>query len=579
MCGLFGYVGVDRAPTGRGIEALRTLAHRGPDQQGDWSDRRVYVGHRRLSILDLSERGRQPFISDDGSVVVAVNGEVYNFQELRQRLSSNYRFTTSGDSEVVLHGYREWGIVGLLSRLEGMYAFCIYDTRAGRVFLARDRVGIKPLYYSTRGECIAWASELKAIEAFLGGEQLDLDPTAIYDFLTYLYVPTPKTRYKDVFKLAPAHYAEIDVSKGRVTTHCYWQLSTESCTDSIDVAAERMRGMIGAAVRAQLCSDVPVGFFLSGGMDSSIVVLEAVQSGGPVHTYCVGFDDVRHDETRYARIVADRFRTQHQTRTLARDQIAPMFASLKSWFDEPFADTSAMPTYLVSQFARETCKVVLSGDGGDEVFGGYPAYNLFSRHVSDPSVLPRSCQPLVSSLRSRFRQSMIGKLANRIEFGLLNEMELYARLMGGLLKSQKRNHALELGIEPDYDDYWYFRKFYRPELPTITRLQYLDFHTYLPDDILTKVDRVSMAVSLEVRVPLLATEVVEYSFSLPENVRLYGGRSKGILRYAYRDILPTEIIERGKKGFGIPADSYARQIVEPGRSKQEAVLEDLYAIS
>lgn len=579
MCGLFGYVALGGPPPVVGADALRTLVHRGPDQQGDWSDTRVYVGHRRLSILDLSERGRQPFVSDDGTVVISVNGEIYNFLSLRQELSATYRFETTSDSEVVLHGYREWGITGLLKRLEGMYAFSVYDTRSSRLFLARDRVGIKPLYYSTRGSRIAWASELKALKTFLGAGQLELDVTAIYDFLTYLYVPTPKTMYKDVFKLEPAHYLEIDVFTGALAKHRYWQLSTHQCADSIDVAAERVRGMIGSAVRAQLCSDVPVGFFLSGGMDSSVVVLEAAKTGNPVHTYCIGFDDPQQDETQFAKMVADRFGTQHKTRSLARTQIAPMFANLKVWFDEPFADTSAFPTYLVSQFARETCKVVLTGDGGDEVFGGYAWYTLFNRHVNDTALTPRSWLPTISSIRSRFRQSPVGKLANRLEFGMLNELELYTRLLGGLLKHQKHRHSVELGIAPDYDDYWYFRKFYRAELSTITRLQYLDFHTYLPDDILTKVDRVSMAVSLEARVPLLATEIVEYAFSLPESIRLHGGRGKGVLRYAYRDTLPSEILERVKKGFSIPTNSYARQVFAPGRSKQEVVLEKLYALS
>ena len=281
----------------------------------------------------------------------------------------------------MLHGYREWGIRGLLSRLEGMYAFCIHDTRHNRLFLVRDRVGIKPLYYSVRGGCISWASELKALEIFLGSEQLEVDGTGIYDFLTYLYVPSPKTMYRDVYKLEPAHYIDVDVATGSLQKHCYWQLEVHECADSIDVAAERIQGMIGSAVRAQLCSDVPVGFFLSGGIDSSVVVSEAAESGHTVHTYSIGFDDAKHDETAFAKLVAERFGTQHRMQTLRRTEIAPMLVKLKEWFDEPFADTSAFPTYLVSKFARETCKVVLTGDGGDEVFGGYGWYTAFSRHV------------------------------------------------------------------------------------------------------------------------------------------------------------------------------------------------------
>ena len=577
MCGLFGYVCPDNVRPETRHAALDTLAHRGPDQQGEWVSPNVYIGHRRLSILDLSERARQPFVSDDHAVVVSVNGEVYNFQELRRQLSAKHHFCTTSDSEVVLHGYREWGIRGLLSRLEGMYAFCIHDTRENRLFLARDRVGIKPLYYSVRGRCISWASELKALEMFLGTGGLELDATGMYDFLTYLYVPSPKTMYKDVFKLEPAHYIDVDVARGSLQKHCYWQLVVHESTDSIDVAAERIRGMIGSAVGAQLCSDVPVGFFLSGGIDSSVVVSEAAKAGHTVHTYSIGFDDEEHDETAFAKLVAERFGTQHRTRTLRRAEIAPMFVKLREWFDEPFADTSAFPSHLVSRFARETCKVVLTGDGGDEVFGGYGWYTAFSTHVDDTQLVPRSWLAFLSSIRGRSRRSLVGRLANRIELGLLSELELHTRLLGGLLKEQKRRQAVDLGIASDYDDYWHFRKFYRPELPVITRLQYLDFHTYLPDDILTKVDRTSMAVSLEARVPLLATEIVEYAFSLPEQVRLHGKRNKGLLKYAYRERLPPETIDRDKQGFSIPARTYAREIAARGRSKQEVILTELYA--
>lgn len=577
MCGLFGYVSRDGA-SAKGEAALRLLAHRGPDRQGAWSDDRVYLGHRRLSIIDLSERASQPLRSEDAAVLITVNGEIYNFQALRRELAARYQFQTSSDSEVVLHGYRAWGMQGLLQRLEGMYALCIYDTHAQRVFLARDRVGIKPLYWGRRGGAVAWASELKALAAFFEPAHLQLDTTAMYDFLTYMYVPAPKTMYRDVFKLEPAHYLEIDVQSAAVQVHRYWQLEVRECEDTVDTAAERVRSLIGTAVEMQLCSDVPVGFFLSGGMDSSVVVREAAaRSTAPLNTYCIGFDDPANDETAFAQLMADSVGAHHRVRHLQRAQIEPMFARLRGWFDEPFADASAFPTYLVSKFARETCTVALSGDGGDELFGGYRRYEQFRRHVDDRALAPRAWLPVVSSVRRRFRDSLAGKLANRLELGMLDDLELYTRLLGGLLKEQKRRYAVELGIAPDYDDYWRLRQFYRPELPSVTRLQYLDFHTYLPDDILTKVDRVSMDVSLEARVPLLATDVVEYAFALPEAIRLHGERGKGLLRYAYRDLLPAAILERSKQGFGLPSRSYARIVVPPGGSMQESVLNELFA--
>ena len=580
MCGLFGHVRPGGGVSlGTADAALRALAHRGPDQQGDWSSTECLcrapaaqhprpVRARTPAVRERRRRRRRCGQRGDLQLPVASTGAC-----------AGTSVPHKGDSEVVLHGYRQWGIRGLLDRLEGMYAFCIHDSRQHRLFLARDRVGIKPLYYSTRGNGISWASELKALEAFLGAEQLEQDRTALYDFLTYLYVPSPKSMYKDVFKLEPAHYIEVDVGTGSLQKRCYWQLAVDGCSDSLDAAAERLRSIIGGAVRAQLCSDVPVGFFLSGGIDSSVVVAEATKAGDTVHTYCIGFDDAKHDETAFAKLVADRFGTQHRSRTLHRAEAKSMFANLRDWFDEPFGDTSAFPTYLVSKFARETCKVVLTGDGGDEIFGGYTWYTQFLRHVDDAALAPRWWLPALSSIRRRFRHSLAGKLANRLELGMLTELELHARLLGGLLKEQKSRYALDLGIAPDYDDYWHFRRFYRPELPVFTRLQYLDFHTYLPDDILTKVDRVSMAVSLEARVPLLATEIVEYVFSLPEEVRLCGGRSKGLLKHAYRSLLPGETIERDKKGFSIPARTYAGEIASGGRSRQEAILDELYAVA
>jgi asparagine synthase (glutamine-hydrolysing) len=575
MCGLFGYVG-DTIDPACGAVALQTLSHRGPDQQGEWSDHHVYMGHRRLSILDLSERARQPLVSDDASVVASVNGEIYNYHELRRALSARHRLQTDGDSEVILHGYREWGIRGLLERLEGMFAFSVYDAKTGRLYLARDRIGIKPLFYGTGGRAFAWASELKALERFLAPADLVTDPTALYDFLTYLYVPAPKTLYRNVRKLEPGHYLEIGVRDRRAIAHRYWQLRVEPGSDGVEEAAERLRVLISEAVRSQLCSDVPVGFFLSGGLDSSVVVCEAAGVLPEVHTYSIGFDDPTHDETAHAARVAARFGTRHDTRMLARSSIRSMLPRLKDWFDEPFADTSAFPSYLVSKFARETCKVVLTGDGGDELFGGYSWYGLFDRHKDDRALLPRRLLPSLSRLRRRFRRSFAGKIANRLEFGLLDEMELHARLLGGLLKGDKRRYAAELGIPGDYDDYWHFRRYDRPDLPTRTRLQYLDFHTYLPDDILTKVDRVSMAVSLEARVPLLDTSVVEYVFSLPESVRFHGGREKGLLRLAYSNCLPSETLDREKQGFSIPAHTYVPEIATAGLSKQEVILESLY---
>ena len=374
MCGIFGHTGFDPRRLDHSRAALQTLAHRGPDQWGDWHDTDVYLGHRRLSILDLSEAGRQPMRAAGDEVLLTANGEVYNFAPLRARLGQEHTFTSGSDSEVLLHGYRAWGIDGLVERIEGMYAFAIYDRIRRKVFLVRDRVGIKPLYYSSLGGRAAWASELKALQRLHQGEGLSVDRTAVYDYLTYSYIPAPKSMYVGIFKLPPAHVAEIDVLTGSIRTYRYWALSTNEEDLSIPTAASRLRELVGDAVRQQMVSDVPVGFFLSGGMDSSAVVAEAASLGHGANTFSIGFDVPGHDETGFAALVAAAFRTDHVRRVLSARATTELFPRLREWFDEPFADTSAFPTQLVSRVARERCTVVLTGDGGDEVFGGYRRY-------------------------------------------------------------------------------------------------------------------------------------------------------------------------------------------------------------
>lgn len=578
MCGLFGYTPIEKSELERARGALDTLFHRGPDQWGEWFDDRIYIGHRRLSILDLSEQGRQPMVDERGDVVIAVNGEIYNYLDLKKELSGRRRFKSQSDSEVLLHGYREWGIEGLLGKIDGMYAFSIFDAARQKLFLARDRVGIKPLYYAVIGGAVAWASELKAIEKFFCDDVLVIDETSLFDFLTYLYVPAPKTLYRNVYKLEPAHYLEIECRSRAVRKHRYWSLGVEERSISPERAGETLRALVAKSVREQMMSDVPVGFFLSGGMDSSSVTAEASRISKEIRTYSIGFDDERHDETGYAEIVASYFHTRHEKRILDRASAMALFDRLKEWYDEPFADTSAFPTFLVSKFAKEGSTVALTGDGGDEVFGGYRWYARFKKMKARRWPCSERLRPMTSAIRSELGAGRMGKLAEKIEFNfILNDFELYTKLLGGLLKDEKRRYALLWNIPTDYDDYWHFRKYYREELPLLTRLQYLDLHTYLPDDILTKVDRVSMAVSLEARVPLLSREIIEFTFSIPEETRYLNGELKGLMKRAYRGILPDEIIRRRKKGFSVPSRSWAKDSWIGAETPQEYILKTLFA--
>jgi asparagine synthase (glutamine-hydrolysing) len=574
MCGIFGHTINEHFDLSESRAALNTLAHRGPDQWNDWYNNTVYLGHRRLSIIDLSENGRQPMVSDN--VVLIANGEIYNFEILKKELVNEFQFKSNSDSEVLLHGYKKFGIDGLLARIEGIFAFIIFDILKQKIFLVRDRAGVKPLYYGSLNGIWSWASELKAIEKFFGKANLEDDKTALYDYLTYLYVPAPKTRYKNIFKLRPAHYLEFDLSNGNSQIHKYWELRTEEIEINIDDAAASLRQLVGRSVKNQMMSDVPVGFFLSGGLDSSTVVAEASIVSAQLNTYCIGFDIESHNELGYAKIVAEKYNTNHNSQILSISEAGNLSVRMKEWYDEPFADTSALPSYLVSKFAREGTTVVLTGDGGDEIFGGYKWYTRYKKLSRFTLFLPAFLKKIITENQRRNRYSIKGKILNKINYLTISDFELYARLMGGLMSEEKVHFRELFEIPSDYDDYWYYKEFYKPELPLFKRLQYLDFHTYLPDDILTKVDRVSMSVSLEARVPLLDTGLVEFMFSLPEKVIYQGNTLKGLLKYAYTGILPDSIIKRGKQGFNIPLEQWNKNFLGSSGSQQEFLLENIY---
>jgi len=353
MCGIFGFTNFKKNNLEKARAALHTLQHRGPDQWNDYYDENTYMGHQRLSILDLSEHGKQPMVSSDGNVIVTVNGEIYNFYELKQELISKYKFASTSDSEVLLYGYIEWGIDKLLEKIDGMYAFSIYNVLDETIYLVRDRVGIKPVYQ---------------------------DNTALYDFLTYRYIPTPKTMYENVFKLEPAHYLKINVVNNTYSKHQYWNLQPKVKNITMTEAKTEVNRLVKRSISEQMVSDVPVGFFLSGGMDSSVVVSLAENKNDSINTFSIGFSDKNHDETHYADLIVDRYKTNHKKKILNESQVKKLFPKIRQWFDEPFGDNSCFPTYMVSAYAKKNVSVVLTGDGGDEVFGGYNWYKAFERY-------------------------------------------------------------------------------------------------------------------------------------------------------------------------------------------------------
>ncbi len=576
MCGLFGttHTGVPAAAIiERARRALHTLEHRGPDQWGDVDDSDVYMGHRRLSILDTSEVGAQPMVSDDGRYAITVNGEIYNYRDLTAQLSS-HRFRSGSDSEVVLHGMREWGIRELVQRLDGMYAVVVHDRVERRVHLFRDRVGIKPLYYRLTPASLVWASELKAIRDYVGESRLALDHTAIYDFLTYRYVPSPKSLYRDVFKLRPAELVSVDVATLAAQRTVYWapELATSDATDAEIV--DELRTLIDDAVDRHLMADVPVGFFLSGGLDSAIVLSHAAHHHPDPVAYTIGYDDPARDESAAASVVAGAFGARHVVRRLAAPDSVDLPATLAAWYDEPFADSSALSTYHVAALARTESTVALSGDGGDELFAGYRWYDRVRRLAPAQRALrPLSRRTGATATAERLPGELGRRVGRNIDRIMRHDdLALYAHLMGDHLGTRKERWSDRLGIPDDYDPYWLFREHDRPDLPHPLRHQWLDFKTFLPDDVLTKVDRVSMAVSLEVRVPLLDRSVVEFALALPTRFQFGAGELKHGLRAAYRDALPQGVADRPKQGFSLPIASWRGSALDGHDTLTEAVL-------
>ncbi len=558
MCGIYGIVDPDRRVDARFLEkTVRTMRHRGPDTSGVWvsEDRKVGLAHCRLAIIDLDPRSNQPMTNRDETLVLSYNGETYNFQEIRGILEGKgHHFRTLSDTEVILHSYEEWGLE-CVHQFRGMFAFALFDKKRDRLWLVRDRLGIKPLIYYWDGSLFGFSSEIPSLAQ---PEKFDraLDTSALYDALTYLYIPAPKTAYRHVRKLEAGHWLVYE--NGEVSLKKYWDID-EIGSNEIDeeTACGRVRETLSDAVRLRLISDVPLGVLLSGGMDSSTVAYFAQQnSTTPITTFSLGFDVKTSDELEYANLVANHVGSHHITSVYHLTEARRDAGSNVFLYGEPHGDSSILPSFAVCEMAKRSVTVALSGDGGDEVFCGYTRYNEFPRHNQQHS----------HWFHGAFRRILLENVPllargrNRLLRYHLDEFDLYTLLCGGLNKTEKRSL-----LDPDvfhgfrsYDDYWLYRKYWKPDLPIRTRLQYLDVKTYLADDILVKMDRASMALSLETRLPFLDHKLVEEVFSWPENIRDNGRTLKYILKKAVRGLLPQEILDKPKHGFSIPWRAWAR---------------------
>lgn len=521
MCGIAG----GNHPGWHYEKAIASILHRGPDGKNVETYQGMTFAFCRLAVQDLSVHAMQPMSSPDNLVHIIYNGEIYGYQKLKDDLKNKYQFRTSSDTEVILYAYLEYG-KEFVDKIDGIFAMAIYDERVRKVYLFRDRIGVKPLYYYYKDGKFAFASELKALTEMLEDSALEIDTMALYDYLFYQYVPEPKSLYKHIRKLRPAARLIFDTQEKRIIeADRYWNLFVNASVGrkrKREDVAEELRGLIRQTVEEQLIADVPVGTFLSGGVDSSVITYVTNRLKPEVNAFTIGFQETQFDESARA----DAFcREQHISLTqqiLSSKDVRQIRNDLSKWYDEPFADVSAYPTYMLSRLARTNCTVVLTGDGGDELFGGYAHYKTVASFGNKPE-------------KEKVYQQ-------------------YAKPVASV-----EDYRIRWNIPKDYDPYWHFDQYYKEELPVFTRMRYMDLMTYLPESVLTKVDRASMAVSLEARVPFLARRIVEFAFSLSQEEYLSDNELKGCLKDAYKGRIPDEILYGIKMGFSVPDHYFWRE--------------------
>lgn len=580
MCGIAGWIGPD-LNVGEARGMIAKLAHRGPDDEGEWQEGSLWLGQRRLAIVDLSPAGHQPMLSASGRYVLTYNGEVYNYPEIMSALTAlGHSFRGHSDTEVMLAAFEEWGVEAALQQFNGMFAFAVWDRQERCLLLARDRMGEKPLYYAERGGNIAFASELSGLWQ-LSWLDKTVDKEALAAYFRYLCVPAPATIVRGARKLQPGGILKWKDGKAEVSS--YWSVNrivensfATRITLGFKEAADELEKILRDAVRIRLRSDVPYGALLSGGIDSSLIVaLMQQESRQPISTFTIGFREKSHDESAFARAIASHIGTQHAEEILCAQDVIDLVPKIASLHDEPFADGSSIPTFLLARFARNHVKVVLSGDGGDELFGGYPRYfwagrieNLRRRLTpAGASILGRVIGKIPASLLDNADRFVLGGrlggangLASRVRRFGEYLMHPPADVYNSIVSAWKQPSELLLGeyqenkkLDPHLERY--------SHLPWAASMMAVDQEHYLPDDILTKMDRASMAVALEARAPMLDHRLVEWAWRLPLQYKLsdHGDTGKMLLREVLYRHVPRELIERPKMGFGMPIGKWLRK--------------------
>lgn len=549
MCGICGFSWEDKKLI---KDMIDIQAHRGPDQRGFYLDRYISLGHARLSIIDLSIKGKQPMSNEEGDIWVSYNGEIYNFNEIKEDLKSKgHVFYSNTDTEVIVHAYEEYG-ENCVSLFNGMFAFAIWDSKNRLFFLARDRVGIKPLYYSIKDNNLIFASEIKAILLDRRIKR-EINLNSFYNFLTFRYTPNEDTIIRDIKKLLPGHYLIYKLNKNDITIKKYWDLRFRPEKKGVKFFSKEINDTLKESIRKRLISDVPLGAFLSGGLDSTYVVgLMKELCDKPVKTFSIGFESGEgYDETEFSRLASQLYETDHKEIFIGEKSFE-LLPKILWHMDEPIADFASIPTYILSEFAKKKVSVVLTGEGADEIFGGYRKYKYLQAFHSYYKIMPLILRKSISRTARLFGKSLY---LNRIrEFHSADSVvEYYLKLISFFSESEKNdlcNKSLLDHVEgrPDAE---IVKPFFN-RVPLANSLMYLDFKTWLPEDILMKVDKTTMAHALEARVPFLDPNMLNLIEKIPHNLKIKFNREKYILRHAMKGVVPSKIYNRKKHGFNVP---------------------------